>query len=126
VKYHPHVSPRSLVTNAADVLSGYPARWELMRWYLCWRKFPYASEVIAALIVEDRAEGYSHYPCPLDPSHWHIGRGGGGNSSNKRYAQAKRVYRRAVRDEIWRDHVVRQEQERRGGESRERTPALAD
>lgn len=85
---------------------------------------PYPSEVIAALIVQDRPPEYSHYPCPLDPVHWHIGRGGGQNTSKKRYAQAKRVFRKAVRDEIWRDHVVRQEEERE--RAKRGTPALAD
>jgi hypothetical protein len=122
VNYHPHMSPRSL-TTVQDPLRGYPARWELMRWYLCWRKVPYPSDVIAALVVEERPEEYSHYPCPLDPTHWHIGRGGGQNSSNKRFIQAKRVYRKAIRDEIWRAHVRKTEEERqRGG----RASALAD
>ncbi len=85
----------------------------MMKWYLCWRKYPYPSEVIAALMVETRHEGYAHYPCPLDGSHWHIGRGGGGNSSSKRLIQAKRTFRKAVRDEIWREHVVREEEEQR-------------
>jgi hypothetical protein len=112
VKYHANVSPRSL-TTVKDPLSGYPAYWELMRWYLCWRKVPYTSEIFAAIIAENRSEGYSHYPCPLDPSHWHIGRGGNKGDKKKRLAQAKRVYRKAVRDEIWRAHVVRQEEETR-------------
>lgn len=123
MKYHPNMSPRSLVT-VEDPLYGYPARWELMRWYLCWRKVPYLTEVIAALVVDDRPPEYSHYPCPLDPSHWHIGRGGGGNSSKRRFIQAKRVYRKAVRDEIWRAHVVREEEERR--RERRECAALAD
>lgn len=109
MKYRPHTSPREL-TTVVDPLRGYPARWELMRWYTCWRKYPYPTEVIAALIVEGRREEYAHYPCPMEPSHWHIGRGGGQNSANHRYIQAKRVYRKAVRDEIWRAHVVREEE----------------
>lgn len=112
MKYRPHTSPRSL-TTVVNPLLGYPDRWELMKWYLCWRKYPYPSEVIAALMVEVRNDEYAHYPCPLDGSHWHIGRGGGGNSSNKRLIQAKRTYRKAVRDEIWREHVVREEEEQR-------------
>lgn len=112
MKYHANMSPRSL-TTVKDPLSGYPAYWELMKWYLCWRKVPYPTEVIAALLAEARPEGYSHYLCPLDPSHWHIGRGGNKSNKKKRHAQAKRVYRKAVRDEIWRAHVVRQEEETR-------------
>ena len=105
------MSPRSL-TTVKDPLSGYPAYWELMKWYFCWRKVPYPTEVIAALIVQDRSEEYSHYPCPLvDGAHWHIGRGGRNGDPKRRLAQAKRTYRKAVRDEIWRAHVVR-EQER--------------
>jgi hypothetical protein len=121
VKYHANMSPRSLET-VVDPLRGYPAYWELMKWYLCWRKVPYPSEVIAALIVETRSEGYSHYPCPLDPAHWHIGRGGGGPvDHSRRLSQAKRTYRKAVRDEIWRAHVVREEEQAR---ERERAGAL--
>ena len=123
--YHPNMSPQSLVTAAEDPLSGYPKRWELMRWYLCWRKYPYPTEIIALLVAEARPEGYSHYPCPLDSTHWHIGRGGGQNGSKKRYIQAKRVYRKAVRDEkIEAYRVVREQEER----ARERTAAgaLAD
>lgn len=98
-----------------DHLRDYPAYWELMRWYLCWRKVPYPTEVIAALVAEGRSEEYSHYPCPLDPTHWHIGRGGGKKDHRRRLAQAKRTYRKAVRDEIWRAHVVRT----REGEARD-------
>lgn len=112
MKYHPHVSPRSL-TTVTNHLVGYPAIWELRLWYLCWRKYPYPTEVTAALVAEDRPPEYSHYPCPLDPTHWHIGRGGGANPRKQQIAQAKRVYRKAVRDEIWRDYVVRQEAEER-------------
>lgn len=108
--YHTHLSPRSL-TTVEDPLRGYPARWEMMKWYRCWRKYPYPTEVIAGLVAEARVEGYSHYPCPLDPTHWHIGRGGKQNPSNKQHIQAKRVFRKAVRDEIWRAHVVRQQEE---------------
>jgi hypothetical protein len=119
------MSPRSL-TTVLDPLLGYPAHWELMKWYLCWRKYPYPSEVVAALVVEARTDGYAHYPCPLDSTHWHIGRGGGRNTRSKQVPQAKRVYRKAVRDEIWREYeekqrVVRQQEERDGG----RPPALA-
>jgi hypothetical protein len=120
MKYHPHQSPRSL-TTVTDHLRGYPAYWELMKWYLCWRKVPYPTEVIAALVVEDRPEEYSHYPCPMHPDHWHIGRGGGNTDPKRRFQQAKRTYRKAVRDEIWRNHVVRQDEER----ARERRDATA-
>jgi hypothetical protein len=122
VTYRPHTSPRAL-TTVKNPLSGYPAYWELMKWYLCWRKYPYPTEIIAALVVQDRPEEYSHYPCPLDPTHWHIGRGGGKQDVRRRHAQAKRVYRKAVRDEIWRNHVVRQEAEERSDRG---SAALAD
>lgn len=112
MKYHPHMSPRTL-TTVKDPLVGYPAYWELNRWYLCWRKVPYPTEVIAALIVQDRPPEYSHYPCPIDSTHWHIGRGGGGKHPKHRLAQAKRTYRKAVRDEIWRAHVVREQERER-------------
>jgi hypothetical protein len=114
------MSPRSLQT-VVDPLRGYPDRWELMRWYRCWRKYPYPTEVIAALVAEGRSEEYAHYPCPLDPTHWHIGRGGGANSAKQQFIQAKRVFRKAVRDEIWRAHVVREEEHAR---ERERAGAL--
>lgn len=110
-KYHPHLSPRTL-TTVDNPLLGYPAYWELMKWYKCWRKYPYPSEVIAALVVETRPEAYQHYPCPLDPTHWHIGRGRNGADPRKLAQRAKRSYRKAVRDEIWREHVVRQAEER--------------
>lgn len=100
--YRPHTSARTLQT-VQNPLSGYPAYWELMKWYTCWRKYPYPSEVIAALVVESRPGEYRHYPCPLDPFHWHIGRGDNTSSRNQRHTQAKRVYRKAVRDEIWRE-----------------------
>lgn len=106
-RYHSHVSPRSLSSlERQSPLSAYPAHWELMRWYKCWRKTPY-SEVIAALVVPDRGPEYSHYPCPFDPSHWHIGRGF--NKANPKYltARAKHTYRRAVRHEIWAEHEAR-------------------
>lgn len=119
--YHAQRSPRTLETVRGNPLSGYPAYWELMKWYLCWRKVPYQTEVIAALVVEERSEEYRHYPCRLDSSHWHIGRGGGGKPKKQQYAQAKRTYRKAVRDEIWREHVVRQEAEERARE-RSATP----
>jgi hypothetical protein len=123
--YHPQMSPRSLET-VVDPLIGYPARWELMRWYTCWRKYPYPTEVIAALVAEGRRQEYAHYPCPLDPTHWHIGRGGGQNPSKKRHIQAKRVYRKAVRDEIWRAHVVREEEQERERDREGTVGALAD
>jgi hypothetical protein len=106
MKYHPNMSPRSL-TTVADPLKGYPAHWELMKWYLCWRKYPYPSEVISALVVEDRGDEYSHYPCPLDGQHWHIGRGGNSKPNHRKVPQAKRTYRKAVRDEIWREYEAR-------------------
>ncbi len=114
MKYHANMSPRTL-TTVVDPLKGYPAIWELMKWYTCWRKTPYVSEIHAVLIVEDRPDGYSHYPCPLDSLHWHIGRGGGGRTFHQRIPQAKRSYRKAVRDEIWREHVVRAEEKARSG-----------
>lgn len=122
--YHAEMSPLALMT-VDDPLKGYPARWELMRWYRCWRKYAYPSDVVAALLAEARPDGYAHYPCPLDSTHWHIGRGGGANPAKQQHIQAKRVYRRAVRDEIWRAHVVRQAAEER---ERERTAigALVD
>ena len=112
MNYHTHRSPTSL-TTVKDPLRGYPAYWELMKWYLCWRKTPYAPEIVAAILAEERGEAYAHYPCPLDDTHWHIGRGGTPNPRKQQFQQAKRVYRRAVRDEIWRRHVVRQEEEQR-------------
>lgn len=93
-------------------MSGYPAYWELMKWYLCWRKVPYSTEIIATLLAETRGEEYSAYPCPLDAHHWHIGRGGGGKTNRERISQAKRTYRKAVRDEIWRSHVEQKTEER--------------
>lgn len=117
MKYHPNMSPRSLQTvKDGDFIRHFPKYWELMKWYLCWRKVPYQSEVIAALMVETRTDDvYSHYPCPLDNSHWHIGRGGGKTDPKRRLGQAKRTYRKAVRDEIWRAHVVRDEERTRAG-----------
>lgn len=108
VKYHANVSPRALST-VTDPLAGYPAYWELKWWYLCGRKYPY-SEIVAAIVAEERGSEYSHYPCPVNPEHWHIGRGGGGRTYKQQIGQAKRSYRKAVRDEIWREHVVRQEE----------------
>lgn len=108
--YHAHLSPRSL-TTVTDPIRQYPEHWELFRWYACWRKYPYPSEVIAALVVETRDEEYRHYPCPLEPHHWHIGRK---KASGNWLPSAKRRYRKAVRDEIWREHVVRQEEAARG------------
>jgi hypothetical protein len=110
VKYHPNVSPFTL-TTVKDHIREYPDYWELMKWYICWRKVPYPTEIIAALIAEERSDGYSHYPCPMDPDHWHIGRGGGRQTNKaKRFQQAKRVFRKAVRDEIWRNHVRKTEE----------------
>lgn len=105
--YHANMSPRSL-TTVSDPLKGYPAYWEIMRWYLCWRKYPYPTEVIAALIVETRGDEYSHYPCPVDKDHWHIGRGDNSKSNHHKHPQAKRTYRKAVRDEIWREYEERE------------------
>lgn len=125
--YHTNMSPQSLTTAGDDPLVGYPARWELMRWYLCWRKYPYPSEIIACLVAEARPEEYAHYPCPLDPTHWHIGRGGGGNTSKKRHIQAKRVYRKAIRDEkIEAYRVGQQQQEEERARERTAAGALAD
>lgn len=112
------MSPTALKT-VVDPLRGYPAYWELMKWYLCWRKYPYPSEVIAALVVETRSEGYSHYPCPVDSDHWHIGRGDNSKSNRNKIPQAKRTYRKAVRDEIWQRYeenalVVQREEAERG------------
>lgn len=112
--YHAHMSPR-LLTTVTDHIREYPARWELMKWYTCWRKYPYPTEITALLVAQARPEGYAHYPCPLEPTHWHIGRGGGQNTSNKRFIQAKRVFRKAVRDEIRDAYVVRQQEETRSG-----------
>ena len=123
MKYHTHRSPRTLETVQGDPLKSYPAYWELMKWYLCWRKVPYPSDAIAGLLVETRGEEYSHYPCPLDTSHWHIGRGGNKSDLKKRVQQAKRTYRKAVRDEIWRAYVVREEERERAGRE---AAALAD
>lgn len=113
MKYHPHRSPRTLETAPENPLSGFPAFWELMRWYLCWRKVPYEAEIVAAILAEERNGAYSHYPCPVDPSHWHIGRGDGSKNARQRLPQAKRVYRKAVRDEIWREYEERVARERK-------------
>lgn len=117
-KYHPNLSARSLTTTD-NHLTQYPAHWELLRWYRCWRKYPYPSDVIAALMVEMRTDGYAHYPCPVDPTHWHIGRGGNGADPRKLLQRAKRSYRKAVRDELWREYErkqalvgIREEEER--------------
>jgi hypothetical protein len=126
VMYHANVSPQSLST-VVDPLKGYPARWELMRWYTCWRKTPYVTEAIAALVAEARPEGYAHYPCPLDASHWHIGRGGRPNPYKQQLVQAKRVYRKAVRDEKIEAHrVARIQQEETDCGGRGSAGALAD
>lgn len=124
MKYHPNMSPRSL-TTVEDHLRHYPKYWELMKWYTCWRKYPYPTEAIACLVAEGRSEAYSHYPCPLEPEHWHIGRGGGQADPRGRIQRAKRAYRKAVRDEIWRDHE-RKNRVVRNEESSGRAPALAD
>jgi hypothetical protein len=122
--YHSQVSPRTLTTIPGDPISNYPARWELMLWYRCWRKYPYPTEAIAAIAVEGKSEDYAHYPCPIDPSHWHHGRGGGGRTSKQQHIQAKRVYRKAIRDEIRRAYdVVHQQEERERGRA---AAALAD
>lgn len=109
MKYHPNTAPSTLSTIEGDITVGYPRNWELRKWYLCWRKYPYPSEVVAALMSEER-EGYRHYPCPLGHPHWHLGRGAGSRPWHQQIAQAKRTYRKAVRDEIWRNYVVRQEE----------------
>lgn len=103
MKYHANVSPRSLST-VTDPLREYPAHWELLRWYRCWRKYPYPNEVSAFLIAEKRSEEYRHYPCPVDSTHWHIGRGRNKADPAKLSQRAKRSYRKAVRDEIWREY----------------------
>ncbi len=113
MKYITYMSARDLQTPKS--VMEYPAYWELMKWYKCWRKIPYPSEVIAAIIAEERSEEYRHYPCPLYPHHWHIGRGGGLADKRKLTQRAKRSYRKAVRDEIWAEHeeklrVVREEE----------------
>ena len=110
------MSPRALSTVQDNPLLGYPAHWELMRWYRCWRKYPYESEIHAALVAESRQEEYGHYPCPLDSQHWHVGRGGNRADPKKLTQRAKRTYRKAVRDEIWRayeerERVVRENEE---------------
>lgn len=98
-RYFAHVSPRTLST-VTDPIRSYPANWELMHWYDCWRKYPYPVEVAAAIVAERRSEEYRHYPCPRDPSHWHVGRGGNQANPKYRLQRAKRSYRKAVRDEI--------------------------
>ena len=99
MRYHAHTSPRTLST-VTDPIRLYPAHWELMRWYDCWRKYPYPTDLIAALIADERPEEYRHYPCPVNPEHWHIGRGGNHADPKYRSQRAKRSYRKAVRDEI--------------------------
>ena len=123
MKYHPHLSPRSLVT-VENPLVGYPKYWELLKWYTCWRKVPYESDAIAFLVADGRSEEYRHYPCPIHPEHWHVGRGRNQADPRKRIQRAKRTYRKAVRDEIWREHVVRQQAEERAVDAD--TAALAD
>jgi hypothetical protein len=120
VKYHANMSPRSLST-VRDHIREYPARWELLRWYKCWRKLPYPSDLIAALIAEERP-GYSHYPCPYGEPHWHIGRGGNKANPAQLTQRAKRVYRKAVRDEIWADYE--QEQQRQEAAQQEETDGV--
>lgn len=105
-RYRAYTSPRSLTTTT-DHLRVYPQHWELMRWYLCWRKFPYPVEGHALLLAEGRGEEYSHYPCPKNPEHWHIGRGHNQAPKNMLTNRAKRVYRKAVRDEIWAETLER-------------------
>lgn len=107
MKYKAEVDPRQLST-VTDPLRGYPEIWELLLWYRCWRKYPYPSEVIAALVVQDRRDDYHHYPCPLGGEHWHIGRGSGGKRVRDLIAGAKRRYRKSVRDEILADYERRQ------------------
>ena len=106
MKYHAHMDPRTL-PGVIDPLLGYPRFGVLMNWYQCWRKVPYQAEIFAAILAEERAGEYRHYPCPLDPDHWHIGRGHGGRRRKDQLPQAKRVYRKAVRDEIIREHEMR-------------------
>ena len=115
MKYLTYVSPRTLST-VKDPIREYPSTWELLKWYLCWRKVPYLSEIFAAFLAEERSEEYGHYPCPVDPTHWHIGRGHNKADPRYRIQRAKRVYRKAVRDEIWAEHeermsVLEQEEE---------------
>lgn len=110
MKYRPYTSPRSL--GVQDPIREYPPLPVLMQWYLCTRKYPYPTEAIAALIVDDRDETYGHYLCTVDPTHWHLGRGGNHTTMRQKITQAKRVFRKAVRDEIWREHVVREEKAR--------------
>lgn len=109
--YHAHTPARSLSTTS-DPLRQYPEIPELLWWYKCARKYPYPSDLIACLIAETRSEEYRHYPCPVDSTHWHVGRGQ--NNAEKKYLvqRAKRAYRKAVRDEIWREHVGRTEEEK--------------
>lgn len=105
-RYHSHVSPRSLSTlDGKDPIRNYPAHWELLRWYKCWRKYPYAAEGHAALIVKERVGDYSHYPCTYDSGHWHIGRGKNRANRSGLTQRAKHTYRRAVRHEIWQEHL---------------------
>lgn len=106
MKYHAHRSPRTLTTTD-DHLREYPHTWELLKWYKCWRKVPYPTEILAAILADERSEDYRHYPCPIDSTHWHIGRGG--NQANPKYLiqRAKRCYRKAVRDEIWAEYEER-------------------
>lgn len=113
MKYRPHTSP-SLLETAATVWD-YPARWELLLWYRCLRKYPYPSDVIAAIMAGERSKEYSHYPCRVSPEHWHIGRGHNKADPSKLLSRAKRSYRKAVRDEVIERHERKQrvvEQER--------------
>ena len=112
MKYQPYTSPRTL--GVKDPIRHYPEIRVLMDWYLCTRKYPYPSEVIAAIMAEERDETYGHFLCTVDPTHWHIGRGGNHTTYRQKIVQAKRVFRKSVRDEIWREHVVRQEEETSG------------
>lgn len=111
--YRPFQAARDL-PNHQHPLLGYPPFGVLMDWYQCGRKVPYEAEIHAAILAEERQGEYRHYPCPLDAFHWHIGRGAGGRRRRDQLPQAKRVYRKAVRDEIRREYeearVVRQEE----------------
>lgn len=104
--YKAFTSPFTLTTTE-DHLRAYPKHGELMRWYLCLRKYPYAQETHAALVVFEKGEEYSHFPCQIDPTHWHIGRGHGKAPRNMLTQRAKRRFRKAVRDEIWAAHEKR-------------------
>jgi hypothetical protein len=102
MRYRPYKSPLDLKTPRPHW--SYPARWELIDWYVCTRKFPFDSLDEAQASAVTRTDGdYHGYPCPTGRKHFHVGRGAPRERPN--LEQARRTYRKSVRDELWRKAV---------------------